>query len=114
MKAYKNPNFQDRVGQAAEAKKAALERLRTKAPVDEKVVEERRAARAAKEAAEAERRAAKKAAEDAAKAAKAEAKAAAEAEAAAAAAAKMIKVPTAQELKAARDARYAARKMRKS
>ncbi len=107
MKSYKDPSFQDRVGRAAEAKQKALEKLRSKPPVDENVAAERKAARLKREAAEAEKRAARKAAELAAKEAKA---ARAEAEAKAAA------VPaglTEAEKKAARDARYAARKSRK-
>ena len=68
MKSYKDPSFQDRVGRAAEAKQKALDALRAKPPVDEKVVAERRAARLKKEAAEAEKRAAKEAAKEAARA----------------------------------------------
>jgi Family of unknown function (DUF6481) len=108
MALFKTPTFQDRVGQATQAKQKALAALREKPPVDERVVEERRAARARKEAAEAEKRAAKKAAIEAAKAEKIAA-----AEAAAAAAAAIPAPPTEAERKAARDARYAARKKRK-
>lgn len=106
MKSFKDPSFQDRVGRAAEAKKKALDQLKAKPPVDEAVLAERTAARLAKEAAEAERRAAKKAAEQEAKAAKA-------AEAERLKAAKNVPMPTEAERKAARDARYAARKNRK-
>jgi hypothetical protein len=106
MKSYKDPSFQDRVGRAAEAKQKALDQLRSKPPVDEAVLAERAAARQAKEAADAEKRAAKKAADQQAKAEKAaEAERQKEAESAA--------IPTEAELKAARDARYAARKSRK-
>jgi septal ring factor EnvC (AmiA/AmiB activator) len=112
MKSYKDPSFQDRVGRAAEAKQKALDKLRSKPPVDEKVLAERQAARLKREAAEAEKRAAKKAAEQAAKEAQAEAEARAAAEAAAQAAA-VPAPPTEAERKAARDARYAARKNRK-
>ena len=63
MKSYKDPSFQDRVGRAAEAKRKALDNLRSKPPVDESVVAERKAARLRRESAEAEKRAAKKAAE---------------------------------------------------
>ncbi len=100
MKSYKDPSFQDRVGRAAEAKQKALDRLRAKPPVDEKVVAERQAARLRREAGEAEKRAAKKAAQEE------------QAAAAAAKAAAAPKPPTEAELKAARDARYAARKNR--
>ena len=112
MKSYKDPSFQDRVGRAAEAKQKALNKLRSKPPIDEKVLAERQAARLKREAAEAEKRAAKKAAEQAAKEAQAEAEARAAAEAAAQAAA-VPAPPTEAERKAARDARYAARKNRK-
>jgi hypothetical protein len=106
MKSYKDPSFQDRVGRAAEAKQKALDQLRAKPPVDEAVLAERAAARQAKEAADAEKRAAKKAVEQQAKADKAaEAERQREAESAA--------KPSEAELKAARDARYAARKNRK-
>ena len=108
MKLYKDPSFQDRAGRAAEAKQRALDNLRSKTPVDEKIVAERRAARLKREAAEAEKRAARKSAEAAAKAAKAAA-----AEAARDAAPKAAAPRTEAEMKLARDARYAARKNRK-
>jgi hypothetical protein len=115
MKSYKDPSFQDRVGRAADAKQKALDQLRSKPPVDEKVVAERQAAQQRREAAQAEKRAAKlaeaQAAEDA-KAAEAQAIEDAKAAEAAKAAAKP-KPPTAEEMKQARDARYAARKNRK-
>lgn len=104
MKSYKDPSFQDRVGRAAQAKQKALEQLRTKPPVDEKVVAERAAARERREAAEAAKRTAKKAEQQAAEEAKA------------AEAAKIAAAPpplTEAERKQARDARYAARKSRK-
>ena len=106
MKSYKDPSFQDRVGRAAEAKQKALDMLRSRPPVDEKVAAERQAARLKREAKEAEKRAAKAAAEQASREAK-EAKAAAERAA-------MPVPPTEEEKKLARDARYAARKSRKS
>lgn len=105
MKSYTNPSFQDRVARAAEAKKKALEGLRAKPPMDEKVAAERQAARLKREAAEAEKRATRKAAEQAAKEERAAAAAAKEAAVQA--------VPTEAERKLARDARYAARKNRK-
>lgn len=108
MKSYKDPSYQDRAGRAAEAKQRALDNLRSKAPVDEKIMAERRAARLKREAAEAEKRAARKSAEAAAKAAKAAA-----AEAARDAAPKAAAPRTEAEMKLARDARYAARKSRK-
>jgi len=63
--------FQDRAGRAAEAKAKALDAFRSKAPVDDETLAERRAARLAREAADAEKRAAKKAAVEAAREAKA-------------------------------------------
>ena len=106
MKSYKEPGFQDRVGRAAEAKNKALERLRSKPALDESELEARRAARLARDEAEKERRAAKKAAERDAKAAKASEGAEPKAET-------EVATPTEAERKAARDARYAARKQRK-
>ena len=105
MKSYKEPSFQDRVGRAAEAKQKALDKLRSKPPVDEKILAERQAARLRREAAEAEKRAARKAAEQSAQEEKAKE-----------AAAKLAATPvplTEAEKKLARDARYAARKNRK-
>lgn len=97
---FKNPTYQDRAGQAAEARKKALEQLRKKPPRDEKVVAERIAAAERRELAKAEKAAAKKA----------EAEAAATARAAVEAA----NAPLSEaDKKAARDARYAARKRRR-
>ena len=106
MKSYKDPSFQDRVGRAAEAKQKALDNLRSRAPIDPEVAAERQAARLKREAAEAEKRAVRKQAVEAAKAAEA-AKKAQESVAATSPA------PSEAERKAARDARYAARKSRK-
>lgn len=103
MAAFKDPGFQDRIGSAADARKKALEQLRSKPPLDEAVVAERKAKRAVKEAREAEKAAAKRAAAQAVQDAKA-------AEAAAKAA--VPPPPTEAERKAARDARYAKRKGR--
>lgn len=98
-------SFQDRVGQAAEAKQKALDRLKAKPPVDPEVAAARQEAARQREAKAEEKRAAKaekaKAAEEA-KAADAAARAAASAP-----------PPTEAERKAARDAKYAARKSRK-
>jgi hypothetical protein len=98
-------SFQDRVGQAAEAKRKALEKLRAKPPVDESVAAARLEAARQREARAEEKRAAKA---EQARAAE-EARAAAESKAAEAVAVQ----PTEAERKAARDARYAARKSRK-
>jgi hypothetical protein len=102
-------SFQDRVGQAAEAKRKALEKLRAKPPVDEAVAAARREAARQREARAEEKRSAKaEKAEAAARSVEDAKAAAAEAQAAA-----VPPPPTEAELKAARDARYAARKSRK-
>jgi len=101
-------SFQDRVGQAAEAKRKALEKLRSRPPADPAVAAARLEAARQREAKAEEKRAAK--AEKAR--AEAEERAAAQAKAEAEAAAAKPE-PTEAERKAARDARYAARKNRK-
>jgi hypothetical protein len=99
-----NSSFQDRAGQAAEAKQKALEQYTARPPVDVKVAAERIAAGEERAAAKAQKAAEKKE----------ERKAAAEASAAEDAAAVAAAAPKSEaELKAARDARYAARKNRK-
>ncbi|HEY0414128.1 MAG TPA: DUF6481 family protein [Allosphingosinicella sp.] len=105
MRSFKDPSFQDRIGSAADAKKKALDNLRSKPPVDDKLVAERQAARLKREAGAAAKRAARKSADQAARDAKASEQAA---KATAASA-----LPSEAERKAARDARYAARKSRK-
>jgi uncharacterized protein DUF6481 len=105
MRSYKDPSFQDRIGSAADAKKKALDNLRSKPPRDEKLVAERQAARLKREAAAAAKRTARKSADRAARDAKATEQAATAAAASA--------LPSEAERKAARDARYAARKGRK-
>ena len=114
MAGFKDPSFQDRTAAAASAKQKALEKLKAKPPVDEALMAEKRRAweeqeqaRLAEAAAKAEVRAAEKAAK-----AEAKAKAQAEAEAAAALKAARLRPPSPEEMKAARDARYAARKAR--
>ena len=98
--------FQERVARAAEAKQKALDKLKAKAPVDPAVAARRQEARLAKEARQKEQRAAKDAAKRQAAADKEAASLAGAADTAAAR-------PSEAELKAARDARYAARKNRK-
>jgi hypothetical protein len=101
-------SFQDRVGQAAEAKRKALEKLKSKPPVDPAVAEARAEAARQREAKAEEKRAAK------AEKAKAEAEARTAEQAKTAEAAESAPQPlTEAEKKAARDARYAARKSRK-
>src|SRR5882757_4595490 len=107
MASYKEPSFKDRAALSAQAKQQALEKLKAKAPIDPAVAAERAAKRAAREVAEAQRRADKLAAAEQAKldkVAKAEAvKAEAEQQ--------VVRAQmTEAEKKAARDARYAARK----
>ena len=120
MAGFKTPTFDERNAAAREAKQRALEKMRNKiAPAPEQDAA-RAAARQAREAADAERRAAHRAKIEAEKAAReetramarAEAEAAAERAAAARRPAPPPKMPTPEEMKAARDARYAARKSR--
>jgi phage-related minor tail protein len=101
-------SFQDRVGQAAEAKRKALEKLKAKPPVDPEVAATRLEAARQREARAEEKRSAK-----AEKARAAEEARAAEQAKIADAAASAPRPPTEAERKAARDARYAARKSRK-
>ncbi len=100
MAAFKQPTFQERAQTAAKAKQAALENLRAKPPVDEAVLAERRAAQLAREEAKAKAREEKAAARER------------EREARKASAPQAVAPPTEEEKKAARDARYAARKGR--
>jgi hypothetical protein len=109
MPPFKDPGFQERATLARDAKQKALEKLRAKPPIDEAVLAERRAAQEAREQAEAEKRRLKREAEEQAKA---ERRAKAEEEAAKAPPPVVPK--TEAEKKAERDARYAARKARKS
>ncbi len=101
MASYKAPTFEERTALAQAAREKALAKLAAKPKVDPAVLAERIAAAAAREKAQAEKSAAKKAAIAQAKADKLEA-------------AKVV-LPVGKseaELKAARDARYAARKKR--
>jgi hypothetical protein len=111
MVAYREPGFQERVALAARAKSAALARLRAKPPIDEAEQAARAARARAREAAAEEKRAAKRVAAEAAAATK-------RAEAIEASAAMAVppeeSTPSEADRKAARDARYAARKDRKS
>lgn len=120
MAGFKVPTFEERAAAAREAKQRALEKLRNKPVPDAQAAAVRAAAAQARNKAAAERRAAHRAAIEQEKAAKdeqralaqAEAEAAAERAAAARRPAPPPTLPTAAELKAARDARYAARKSR--
>jgi hypothetical protein len=102
MAGFKSPDFNERTAAARAARQAAVEQLRNKPAPDPAVLAERQAARAARE----EERAAKKAEAEDAKAQRAQA------DAAKAAAEAAVPERTEAELKAARDARYAARKAR--
>lgn len=108
MKNYKEPHFQERIAAAARARTEVLERMRDKPPVDEAAAAARAERRLAKEAAAREKR---QQALLAAKEQKA-AKRALALEAAAAAVAQQKPELTEAERKAARDARYLARKSR--
>lgn len=111
MAAYKDPGFQERTALAQQARLKALQQLQSKPAVDEAVIAERRAAQLKREAAEEAKRAAKRAAIDQAKADKLAKKLApTHVENVNPAPAEL----TEAEKKAARDARYAARKKRKS
>jgi hypothetical protein len=119
MKGFKDKGFADRLTAAAKAREAALEKFKSRPKPDDpemieraaarKAAAEARAAREAERIAEREARAEREASEAAARQV-AEAAARAEAEAHAAS----EKERLAAEQKAARDARYAARKSRKS
>ena len=100
MKSYKDSSFHGRAGQAADAKKKALEQLRARPALSDEQAAARKVASNRRETAKADKSAAKQAAKAAAIAASA-------AEAA------LPSPPTEAERKAARDARYAARKNRK-
>ena len=100
MESYKDTSFDSRAGQAADAKKKALDQLRTRPPLSEEEVVARKQQGQRREIAKAGKAAAKKAEKAAAIAA-------------ATAAASRPVPPTEAERKAARDARYAARKSRK-
>ncbi len=109
MRGYREPGVQDRAAAARAAKEKALEQLRNKAPLSEAEQAERLARSAAKEAAAQERREAVLREREAMRI---EREAAKQAKREKAEAAKPV-VLTEAERKAARDARYAARKARK-
>jgi hypothetical protein len=115
LASFKDPSFEDRVTSARNAKQKALDGLKAKPPVDAAVMATRRQERETREEALAQVRTAKAQEKAAAKAEKASMKAAelAAAETAAALKAARLKPASPEEMKAARDARYAARKARK-
>lgn len=117
MKGYREPGFQDRASASAKAKTIALAKLKAAPMKDEAEVAARVARQAEREAKEQAKRDAVRAAKEQALLAE-QAKAEAAQQEAAAAAQEAIEaqaaVPTEEERKAERDARYAARKNRKS
>ena len=116
MAFFKDPSFQDRVASAREAKQKALDQLKAMPPVDQALMATLRREREARELALHEERTVKAQESAAAKAKKASNNAAAlaAAEAAAALKAARLKPSSPEEMKAARDARYAARKAKTS
>ncbi|MBB6124577.1 DUF6481 family protein [Sphingobium subterraneum] len=110
MHGYKEPSFQERTAAAARARNSALEKLQARPPLSQDEIDRRVAAQAAKDAAAQAKRAAAVLAREAAAEAKAER---------GREAARLVEpaatdpVLTESERKAARDARYAARKHRK-
>lgn len=114
MASFKDPSFQDRAASARKAKQRALDHLKARPPVDEAEMAVRREERETRERALQEERTAKANVKAAAKAEAATMKAAelAAAESAAALRAARLKPSTQEEMKAARDARYAARQAR--
>ena len=101
MAGYKEPGLEARRAAAASAREEALAKLKARAPLDPAVQAERIAAAEAREKMQAEKRALLKAKKAQELAEKAEL------------AAKVAPAPTEAERKAARDAKYAARKARK-
>lgn len=110
MNGYKEPGFQDRVATSRGAKEKALEQLRSRPPIDPADQARRAAIQSAKEEAQREKRKVALQKREAAEIAIQEIKR----ETAQAALAAQPRIVSESELKAARDARYAARKSRKS
>ncbi len=106
MAGYKEPTFQERSALAEQARAEALKKLAAKPQMDEAEAARRKAAQEGRAAATAAKSAARKAAIEQAKADKQSANEAAEAAAA-------RPVRTEADLKADRDAKYAARKARR-
>jgi hypothetical protein len=116
MANFKAPDFNERTAAAQAARESALEKLRSKAAPDAALIAERQAKRVERERAATERRAARLSAAAEAKAARSAEQKALLAEVAPEAIVEERKerpTLTPEEQKAARDARYAARKARK-
>lgn len=109
MKGYKEPNFQDRAAASAQSKLGHLEKMKAAPKMSEEQIAERSARSAEREAKAAAKAAAVREARAEAERLEAEKREAAKAEKAKA----QTPPKTEAELKAARDARYAARKNRK-
>ena len=108
MAGYKEPTLEERTALALKAREKALKKLAEKPPIDPAEQARRKAVQEAREAAIIEKSRAKKAAIEQAKREKQAAR-----EAAAEKARKpKVALPTEADLKAARDAKYAARKAR--
>ena len=113
MAGYKTPDFNERAAAARAAKQSALDQLRNKAAPDPAVVAARQAAHAKRQAAAAERRAARELALREAKAAKQGNRTQNMEESGAETQSPASPERSEAEMKAARDAKYAARKSRK-
>lgn len=114
MQGYKEPSFQDRMAVAQNAKNKALKQMKSRAPVDPAERDRRIAERAVKDEAQQIKRAAIQEAKKAAQANKELAKREEARLAAEMAVGEPARVLDEAELKSARDARYAARKARKT
>lgn len=114
MQTYKEPSFQDRMAVAQNAKNKALKQLNSRVAVDPVERDRRIAERAAKDEAQQIKRGAVREAKKAAQASKELAKREEARLAAETAPAEPPRVLDEAELKSARDARYAARKARKT
>ena len=115
MASFKDPSFQERVALAGKAKQKALDQLKARPPVDEELMAKRRDERDIRNQAFAKERTAMAEVRASAKAEKASIKANEHAAAEAAVALKIARLKPAspEEMKAARDARYAARQARR-
>ena len=111
MAGFKTPDFNERAAESRAAKQKLIDRNRDRPAPDPAQVAERQVARAAREVAAAERRASRQLALEEAKAAKLASSAPEPEESGQAP--KPQSARSEAELKAARDARYAARKTRK-
>ena len=113
MAGYKNPDFNERIAAARAARQSMLDKLQNKPAPDPGVIAERQAVRAARDAAAAQRRADRKRAADEAKAARSATQTPHPGGTGSGGEVQGSAAPSEAGLKAARDARYAARKARK-